>query len=70
MSRLTIIRFITHNDNWDISRQEDADFLYFYLHETTHLHYDELQQLQQFRAFSGVDLRDGYLCIRVLKSEL
>ena len=67
---MNIVKYITTNEAWDISRQEDTDFLYFYLHDTRTIHYDEIQQLNRYTAFSGVELRDNCLCIRILKSEV
>lgn len=65
-----MVKYITTNEQWDISRQEDDDFIYFYLHGSKNLHFDTLRELMYYRAFSGIELRDGCLCIRVLKSEL
>lgn len=60
-------KYIVTNELWDVSRQEDEDFTYFYLHGIRHIHYDEINKLQKHRDFAGVDLRDGCLCIRVLR---
>jgi hypothetical protein len=59
------------SENFDISRQEDPDFLYIFLHDRpTHIPYDELKIMGRFNAFAGIDLREGCLVVRVLKSEL
>ena len=63
-------RFITTNEDWDISRQVDEDFIHFFLHGTTYIHYDTVKELQSYCAFAGIELRDGCLCIRVLRSAL
>jgi hypothetical protein len=60
-------------ENFDISRQEDTDFLYIFLHDCTelcHIPYDTIQYMIRFTAFAGIDLREGCLVVRVLKSEL
>jgi hypothetical protein len=60
-------------ENFDISRQEDADFLYIFLHDCTavgHIPYDAIQYMIKFAAFAGIDLREKCLVVRVLKSEL
>jgi hypothetical protein len=57
-------------ENYDISRQTDEDFIYIYLHDTTHINYEAIRYMNNFLAFAGIDLRDGCLCVRILKSEL
>lgn len=59
------------SENFDISRQEDPDFLYIFLHDCpTHIPYDAIQHMVKYTAFAGIDLREGCLVVRVLKSEL
>lgn len=65
-----IAAFITSYPAWDAYCREDADFLYLILLGTTRIHWDEIKQLSAYRAFSGIEIRDDFLCIRILKSEL
>jgi hypothetical protein len=65
-----LIKFITHNENWDISRTEDDTSFQFFLHETYSLGNDEIALLQSMGGFGGIMFDKNCLCIIVVKANL